>query len=645
MLWWWIATALAANVDSFQPSSAALQGVGSPQGEDPQRAEQGLALGVHGALSRNTVEGGVARVRAPAYLHGGWGFNEQWRIDLLVPTYTLLPPSQDDAFRVVPGDLRLQAVWRLDQSSDQIQFGLIPQLYAPTGNADEGLGGAIQGGLVAAVSSDASALKWLFNVGFRGASENTVGGWGYGSHALGTGALWYELSEGFSVGTETATRWDLASGPKGSHQSAVSSLFFRSLLPEGLALTVSGGYGWLASGQAPDLQISSQLTFSPQSKDQDGDGIIDAEDACPESPEDMDDFRDEDGCPEFDNDGDMILDEMDGCPNEPEDVDGFEDSDGCPDVDNDNDGVLDTDDLCPDIPGVDRGCPDRDGDTVIDIEDECPDVFGSPDAYGCPDRDGDQVPDKDDKCPDEPGYTEERRERRDGCPRTVFLAEASIEITERIEFKLGSDELLPIASPILDQIGDILLEMDDITLIEVAGHADASGRTERNEELSLLRAIAVVEYLVGQGVARARMLPTGYGARVPRSTNRTDEGRQGNRRVEFLILEQTAKDSGDAPEATWPQARTGADPEGAPGSLTLRLAAERWADIYIDGAPIVQKAPFVELTIPGGAHEIRAINGTWGINWREIVVVPNGQNVERFVPSEAIEPVPSTPAQ
>ena len=48
-------------------------------------------------------------------------------------------------------------------------------------------------------------------------------------------------------------------------------------------------------------------------------------------PEDKDGFQDEDGCPEPDNDGDGIPDAADKCPNEPEDKDGFQDEDGCPD--------------------------------------------------------------------------------------------------------------------------------------------------------------------------------------------------------------------------------------------------------------------------------------------------------------------------
>ena len=55
------------------------------------------------------------------------------------------------------------------------------------------------------------------------------------------------------------------------------------------------------------------------------------DDLCPNDPEDIDGFEDEDGCPDPDNDQDRILDVDDACPNDPETYNGFEDEDGCPD--------------------------------------------------------------------------------------------------------------------------------------------------------------------------------------------------------------------------------------------------------------------------------------------------------------------------
>ena len=47
-------------------------------------------------------------------------------------------------------------------------------------------------------------------------------------------------------------------------------------------------------------------------------------------PEDLDDYQDQDGCPDPDNDSDGILDLKDRCPDQAENMNGIEDEDGCP---------------------------------------------------------------------------------------------------------------------------------------------------------------------------------------------------------------------------------------------------------------------------------------------------------------------------
>ena len=190
----------------------------------------------------------------------------------------------------------------------------------------------------------------------------------------------------------------------------------------------------------PEWTISTQLNFFIYllKKDVDGDGIFDANDMCPQDPEDLDGFQDEDGCPEVDNDGDGINDLEDRCPNEVEDLDGFQDNDGCPEADNDNDGVLDNNDKCPgtddeyidsreDADGFQDsdGCADNDNDndSIPDAVDKCPnqpeDKDGIEDTDGCPegdkDADKDGIFDQNDKCPNNP---EDRDgfEDNDGCP-------------------------------------------------------------------------------------------------------------------------------------------------------------------------------------------------------------------------------------
>jgi len=156
---------------------------------------------------------------------------------------------------------------------------------------------------------------------------------------------------------------------------------FRILPIEQVAITAAAGSGLFQGFGAPDWRAMVGFSWRQvPDADRDGDGFLNKDDACPDDPEDFDQFEDTDGCPEPDNDKDQVLDVNDKCPLDPEDREGFEDEDGCPDPDNDQDTVLDVVDGCPLQPGppANNGCPvaDRDGDGINDDVDQCPDVPG-----------------------------------------------------------------------------------------------------------------------------------------------------------------------------------------------------------------------------------------------------------------------------
>jgi OmpA-OmpF porin, OOP family len=72
--------------------------------------------------------------------------------------------------------------------------------------------------------------------------------------------------------------------------------------------------------------------------------------------------------------------------------------------------------------------------------------------------------------------------------------------------------------------------------IEIEGHTDSVGPDDRNLSLSQGRSQSVVDYLVGQGISKDRLVAKGFGESKPIDTNDTDAGRANNRRVEFTVL-------------------------------------------------------------------------------------------------------------
>jgi outer membrane protein OmpA-like peptidoglycan-associated protein len=222
-------------------------------------------------------------------------------------------------------------------------------------------------------------------------------------------------------------------------------------------------------------------------KDRDNDGLVDASDACPDQPEDLDSFQDLDGCPDDDNDADGIPDAADACRDVPEDKDGDRDEDGCPEEpeDRDHDGVADAVDKCPDEPESQNEYLDDDG---------CPDVK----------------------------------------PALVRITQEQIEIKEKIQFEVNKSRILPVSYGILNQVAQVMRDYPSIA-IRIEGHTDSDGSDSYNLKLSQQRAAAVLDYLVAQGLEAKRMGSVGLGETQPIDTNRTSEGRANNRRVEFHI--------------------------------------------------------------------------------------------------------------
>lgn len=104
-----------------------------------------------------------------------------------------------------------------------------------------------------------------------------------------------------------------------------------------------------------------------------------------------------------------------------------------------------------------------------------------------------------------------------------------------IFFEFAKATLLPESKVELDRLVAILNQYPKME-IEIAGHTDNVGDDASNLKLSQDRAGAVMKYLLDHGVAASRLRARGYGESVPVAPNDTDEHRQLNRRVEFVIL-------------------------------------------------------------------------------------------------------------
>lgn len=102
-----------------------------------------------------------------------------------------------------------------------------------------------------------------------------------------------------------------------------------------------------------------------------------------------------------------------------------------------------------------------------------------------------------------------------------------ITTTRVLNFELNKAELRPEGLPVLDDIVSLLQLRPDIHLLRVEGHADETGTSQHNLDLSRARAAAVVEALVARGVDPARLEAIGSGEARQSADTRT---------VDFTIL-------------------------------------------------------------------------------------------------------------
>lgn len=109
-------------------------------------------------------------------------------------------------------------------------------------------------------------------------------------------------------------------------------------------------------------------------------------------------------------------------------------------------------------------------------------------------------------------------------------------VLKNVFFKTGSATLDQKSHIELDRLVDLMKEENQL-VIEILGHTDDVGSDALNLELSTNRAKSVFDYLVDHGIEENRLSYKGFGKGLPIASNETAEGRQRNRRTEFLILE------------------------------------------------------------------------------------------------------------
>jgi OOP family OmpA-OmpF porin len=123
--------------------------------------------------------------------------------------------------------------------------------------------------------------------------------------------------------------------------------------------------------------------------------------------------------------------------------------------------------------------------------------------------------------------------------KRVEVREDRIVINEKIQFAVDSAKILEASHDLLNEVAKVIKEHPRIKKIHIEGHASAEGSDAHNLKLSKNRANAVMKYLTKTGgIAKDMLSAEGYGETRPIADNETEDGREKNRRVEFMITDQ-----------------------------------------------------------------------------------------------------------
>jgi outer membrane protein OmpA-like peptidoglycan-associated protein len=105
---------------------------------------------------------------------------------------------------------------------------------------------------------------------------------------------------------------------------------------------------------------------------------------------------------------------------------------------------------------------------------------------------------------------------------------------DRVFFETAKWDLLPASTPQLEELLAWMNQYDQME-IEIQGHTDDRGPDDYNKDLSKKRAKAVYKWLLDKGIDKNRVKYIGYGEERPVADNKTEEGRQLNRRIEVIV--------------------------------------------------------------------------------------------------------------
>lgn len=507
----------------------------------------------------------------------------------------LVDGAQIDS-QFAPGDLRVSALGEIaDRTRGGLGLGIYGDVALPTGNGEAWVGSGSPELGAGVAFSWGKAVVLAGNVGLQVASPAELDSLSWGSRVQWGAGVDVPVGSALALVAELdgesaiATTDTVGSSPIEWRAGAKAHLTRNLVASAGFGTGVTLGIG------APEYRVVAGLGWSPAHRearvahgpDRDGDGIGDAQDLCPDQPEDKNGVADEDGCPDAglvpthlvvtDNEGKKLAGASIELTSGPETgrwavPDGdftrsfapgeYQVRARAPHYVPQNSSFV-----IPDAPRHEKviqlDAAPIGGMVIVSVQNE----VGQPIAAlvtilgegrkfttGADGTGAEPVPTGQLELS---VWAENYRPKRVSAevakdqktsvtvilePSRVVVLADRVDIRDKVFFDLDSAVITAVSYPILDDVAATLDNHAELRLVEVQGHTDDQGAEDYNQDLSQRRAEAVRKYLIAQGVEPDRLVARGYGETQPLQPGTTADARDVNRRVMFKIL---AGPSGD----------------------------------------------------------------------------------------------------
>lgn len=526
-------------------------------------------------------------------LQGGYAITKDIRVDLSAPIYLVANGDDADIAGAGFGDMRLTGTYAFlnPDFAEGTGAGVSAFLDLPTGPQDRFLGqeGVSGGGkALASYQTEIWSVSGELGVQFNPEIElSNLSGSDTAILAVGGG---YLVSPDWGVNAETRFAIPFtASTEKGS--AAPGELIFsgRHFTEEGGFLSFGAATGLTpgASAAAFRLFVGGGYGTLPPPKDLDGDGFIGASDKCPDKPETVNKYQDNDGCP--DALARVVITARDeGAPVPDARIVAMMADGSSVKESNSSPLTLEV------IPGTEwtakatrgaclageKSVNVVEGENLVDVSLE-PKLDARVDVEVV-DKDGKRIPNAIVRWDATSGDCVPQSESQlaggtgamsvgKGTHRVFVTAEgystyigsvtinaagesktirAVLEVTkvkmeadrivilDKVFFETGKDIIKPESFGLLDQVASTIISNPEAGLVKVEGHTDDKGNDASNLDLSKRRAESVKRYLISKGVPAERLVAAGYGETCFMVPNKTEKDRANNRRVEFYLVDQ-----------------------------------------------------------------------------------------------------------